>query len=144
MADDDIGAAGIGEHRRAHVAGVRALRRGVAILPAELDLRAREDGPEREKQRRRRANHDIAAAITARRVAGERTGAREAVGMEAVHLPIGHEERSGRHERGLRLWECAPLPLYISAGGGRDQPALSRPGEDRARRTGQDGGVARS
>ena len=37
VADDDVPAAGVGEHFGAHVAGVRARLGGVAVLTAESD-----------------------------------------------------------------------------------------------------------
>ena len=47
--------------------------------------------------------------------------------MEAVHLPVGHEERSGRHERERRSWVFAPRHPRAGALGRRDRHALSRP-----------------
>jgi hypothetical protein len=60
MAEDDMAATGILEHDGGNVAGMRAGRRGMAILATYGDVRAGERIGDRPKERCRRAYQKIA------------------------------------------------------------------------------------
>ena len=88
-----MAAAGVGQHLGADIAGVRALGRGMAILPAERNTAAREDSAHLAQQRRRRTDEQLAgeplAAVAAR---GQITRQRDAIGAQPVHLPIAGDQ----------------------------------------------------
>jgi hypothetical protein len=65
MAEDHMAAADVLQHLRADVAGMRALRRGMAILAAERDPAAGQRRADQPEQRRRRAHQEFAAALLA-------------------------------------------------------------------------------
>ena len=92
MADNDKGCPGVGQHFGADVAGVRAARLCVAILPADLDrlvgIFRREPG----NQRRRRTDEDVAVG---RGRAAQPLDQRFDFGarcLKAVHLPVAGDQ----------------------------------------------------
>jgi peptidyl-prolyl cis-trans isomerase D len=123
MSEDDIGAAGIGQHFGADVAGIGALRLGMAVLAAERDAAAGEHGMDGGKQCRRRAEEKLAGKPTRHSPGAPRqcVGARDPVGAQAVHLPvagdklppIGHPRSPGKGTAAAILAAAAASIYFI-------------------------------
>jgi len=82
------------QHLRANVAGVSALGRGMAILPAERDVASGEDAAHRREEGRRRTDEKLAAERGARRGGALLELARQCrtILEQAVHFPIACDE----------------------------------------------------
>jgi hypothetical protein len=93
MPDDDVAAAGIGQHRRGNVAGMGAGRLGVAVLGPERDRRAGQQLGRQEQQGRRRADQQICRQRLVGCPFGKAAGERQPVGLPPVHLPIAGDQR---------------------------------------------------
>src|SRR5690606_15345676 len=94
----------IGEHLRAHVAGVSTLGFGMTILPADCDGRGPELLRDLAYQGERRANQEIAAQIRTAALPRDLSGEGEALLAQTIHFPVsGNERASGAHEAGFPL-----------------------------------------
>jgi len=86
MSDDDGARSGVFEHLRADVAGMRAGRFGVAVLPAYGDSSGR--CPRRGgKQGSRRTDQNVGMRRDPRRYSGDRLDFVQ-LGLQSMHLPI--------------------------------------------------------
>src|SRR6185437_9570636 len=92
VADDDVGAALVFQHRRADVAGMSALGLGVAVLAAERDTATRQQRPDLGQQGRRRADQEIACRRALRGTRNEVARQGRAVGTQPVHLPVSRDQ----------------------------------------------------
>jgi hypothetical protein len=101
MAQDHPGGAGIAQHRRRDIAGMRTLRRGVAVLSADGDGRAQQHMRHTEDLGERRADQQVAAE--ARRGIAEGTGDRARLRRQPVHLPVSGNQLAHGVPRQYRL-----------------------------------------
>jgi len=116
MADDDEAAAGVPQHRRRNVAGMGALRLGMAILGAEQHGAAGQHLGDGKEESGGRADEHVATEARPRRAARRDGPVRDLVGEaepvlpEAVHLPVaGDKLASGQ----FRLHDPPPLNTRI-------------------------------
>jgi hypothetical protein len=93
MTDDDMAAAGIGQHGGTDVARVRALFGAVAVLSPQGDPAAGDLLADRNQQMGWRTNQQVAAELVCLAHPGRQiTGQGPAWFHQAVHLPITRDE----------------------------------------------------
>ncbi len=98
MADDGVAAAQFRQHLGGDVAGMRARRRGMAILRAELHGAPREGVRDGNQMDERRADQNLGPLGL--RQNGDRGSERRRIGLAAVHLPVSGDEFAGCRHRG--------------------------------------------
>jgi hypothetical protein len=98
MADDRQAGPGIGQHRRADAAGVRALVGEVQVLGADREPRDRTCGALDQGRGNAQGDVDRREALRAR---GDRLHLVE-VGLDPVHLPVAGNQLSQPHQRSSR------------------------------------------
>ena len=91
VADDDVAAAELGEHRRRDLAGVGARVVARAVLRAPVDRAAVQRVGDVVQVDRRNADRDLGVAERRRLQRGEQ---RFVAGGAAVHLPVADDERA--------------------------------------------------
>ena len=99
VAENDIAAAGIGQHRHTDIAGVGAALLPMAVLCADAHRAVGDSLSNGQQQRCRRTDDDVATALRsngAARKPGDFRRQGNAVGAAAVHLPIAGDQRPGR------------------------------------------------
>jgi len=90
MAEDDMGGAGIAQHGGRDVAGMRALGRRMAILRADGDRPAREQGCQGRHMREGRADQQVGGQPGG--AGAHRLSQRPGLPQRAVHLPIACDQ----------------------------------------------------
>ena len=101
VTDNDEGGAGVGQHWGRNIAGMRAARLAMTVLPAHGNSRRRGDGGGRGQKRRRGADQEIEFFAQRRIVALGGAFDLSERGAQAVHFPIAGEQRTAfeRHEK---------------------------------------------
>src|SRR5689334_10888003 len=93
MADDDVGRTHVAQHKRGHLAGVRAFFDfGRAVLRRDLDVRTFEAIADSLQRRKNRSNYDLAVV----RVRDQRLQRQRSLNRLAdrfVHLPVSGNKR---------------------------------------------------
>jgi hypothetical protein len=92
MANDDVAAAGIGQHGRGDVARVGAFLGRMAVLGPQLDRAAGKILADRQEKVKRRANQEIAGRRLVRQQADEIARQAAARRHQSVHLPIARDQ----------------------------------------------------
>src|SRR6476646_5534912 len=119
MTDDDMAAAGVLQHLRTQIAGMRPARILVAILATEKYAGFRQRVGQAEEQSRRRADQEIArnrfASRSPRgdRAMGELARQGQSICVRAVHLPIAGDEFSSALFHASLLVERSNRPVRI-------------------------------
>ena len=91
VAENDIAAAEVGQHDRSNVAGMRTRTVGVAILAAEGNGAPGKGFAHRRQQCGRRTDQQI--GTQAARAGTNGLGQGQAIGSQAIHLPIARYQR---------------------------------------------------
>src|SRR5437773_11789432 len=96
VADDDVRAPGLAQHRDRDLARVGSLRLPVAVLGGELDARPVDRLRHRVEGREGGCHHHLPPARP-RDVLGERARERHRLAARAVHLPVAGDQRCAAH-----------------------------------------------